>query len=73
MLASASVACGVCPAASHDNDGHWAASVTRSTDASIVLERDAEHSGPRLLVRQTRAREASDASDAGEFDRWLFG
>jgi hypothetical protein len=51
----------------------YATSVVQLTDASVVLERGVERSGPRLLVRQTCAREASDASDAGEFDRWLFG
>jgi hypothetical protein len=64
---------GVRRAGGHASVKRCAASVDRPTDASVALEHGTERSGPCLLVRQTRACEASDASDAGEFDRWLFG
>jgi hypothetical protein len=38
---------------------------------SVAFERGAERTGPRLSVRQTRAREASDVSVAKEVDRWI--
>jgi hypothetical protein len=43
-----------------------------ATEASVVFERGARHTGPRLSVRQTCAREASDASVSEEVDRWIL-
>jgi hypothetical protein len=40
-------------------------------DASVAFEHGAGRTGPRLLVRQTRAHEASDAFVAAEVDRWI--
>jgi hypothetical protein len=87
-LTSASVASGMCSAASLDfnerraasvafgrarggSDRRSAASFGRPTNASVMFERGTEHTGPRLSVRQMRAREASDASVAEEVDRWI--
>jgi hypothetical protein len=39
--------------------------------ASVAFEHGAERTGPRLSVRQTRAREGSDASIAEEVDHWI--
>jgi hypothetical protein len=53
-------------------DRRSAASVDRSTDASVVFERGARRTRPRLSVRQTRAYEASDVSIVEEVDRWIL-
>jgi hypothetical protein len=96
-LTSASVASGVCSAASLGFNGRRAASVAEATDASVAFgrarggsdrcsatsigrptdvsvafERDTERTRPRLSVRQTCAREASDAFVAEEVDRWIL-
>jgi hypothetical protein len=54
------------------SDRRSAASVGRPTDATVAFKRGAEHTRPRLSVRQTRACEASDVSIAEEVDRWIL-
>jgi hypothetical protein len=48
-----------------------AASVGRPTDATVAFERGVEHTRPRLSVRQTRTREASNAYVVEEVDHWI--
>jgi hypothetical protein len=54
------------------SDRRSAMSAGRSIDASVAFEHGAERTRPRLSVRQTRAREASDTSVAEEADRWIL-
>jgi hypothetical protein len=44
----------------------------RRSAASVVFERGARRTRPRLSVRQTRAYEASDVSIVEEVDRWIL-